>query len=125
LVSWPNVLVMRVRDDFRVMGGIIVTKDSLALTQIGIGIAHTNGIPKLGADDFIDVKVRVIPKYKPAAHQAIVIIGGDASDGFCDLADMDILPQAALDASQVIVNGHADTSAFCINWRMGSEVKYK
>jgi hypothetical protein len=39
------------------------------------------------------------------------------------LTNVDVLAQATFDGGKVIINRHAFTRAFCMNWRMGSEVR--
>jgi len=52
-----------------------------------------------------------------------VVIRCQASDWLIERAKEEVLPQAALDGSKVVVNDHAGTGFCCMNWRTGSEVR--
>jgi hypothetical protein len=114
-VRWSNVLVMRMGYDLRMMRSVVIAKNVLAPANIGVGIMHADRIAQFSADDFIKVQVGTIPEQDPTADQAVIVIRSQASEGFLDLADLNILPQATFDGRKVVVNSHAAAGSCCIN----------
>jgi len=109
------MLVVRMGHDLGVMGSVVVTKHTLPSANVGIGVMHTNRIPQLSADNFIEVEVRIVPENDPAPDESIVIIRCQACDRFLDFADLDVLSQAAFNGCKTVVNDHAGTGFLCIN----------
>lgn len=110
------MLMMRMGRNLRMVGRIIVTKDALPLTDVGIGVMHADRVAQLGVDHLVEVKIRVVPEKDPAPDQPVVIIRSQARDRFLDRAHMDILPGSAFDGGKVVVNGHAGVNSVrCMN----------
>jgi len=77
---------MRVGCYLGMVGSIIIAKRTLPLSDICVSIVHTNRVAKLGADDFIEIKVRTIPEENPAAEDSVVVIRSQADKGFANVA---------------------------------------
>lgn len=108
------------------VGSVVVAKDAFPRAEVPIRVMHADRIAQLSADDLINVEGRTIPEIDSTTHKPVVVIRGKARDGFLDLTNADILPQAAFDGGKVVVNRQAPAgSERCINWRTGKEVKYK
>ena len=73
-VCRPNVFVVRMSDDFRMMWSIVISEYALLISDIGIGVMHADRITKLGTDNLIEIEVGTVPENNTTADQSIIII---------------------------------------------------
>ena len=111
--------------DLGMVGSVVVPIDTPPFANVCIRVVDPDWIPKLSADDLIDVQIGAIPEVHAASEQPIVVIRYCIGDWLFDGADPDILPQAAVDGREVVVDDHAGAGSRCMNWRTGSDVRYR
>ena len=121
----PNVLVVGERDHARMMRGVVVTKDPLAPLKKRVGVVDAHRVAKFGADDLVEIQERVIPEERTASNDTVVIVRGQESEWLLQVTYQRILAQSPFQRCEVIVDLHAAASSRCMNWRTGSDVKYR
>ena len=110
-----DVFVMGESNDIRVMGGVVISKDTFPVIEICVCVADAHGIAQLSADHFVEVEERFIPKEDTAPDDTVVIVRSQTNEGFLEMADQDILAQSALQRCEVVIDIHAATGAFDMN----------
>lgn len=80
MVTRPNVFVMRMCHNFRMMRRIVVAKHTLSLAHIGVSIVDVDRITQLGADSLMDIKVRFVPEEDSTAQYPVIVIGRETDD---------------------------------------------
>ena len=86
-----DVLVVRVGSNFRMMRGVIVAKDTLIISKVGVCAVNPDRIAQFCADHFVDAEKRAIPECYPAADQPVVVIRCQEGDRFFDFTDLRVL----------------------------------
>ncbi len=85
------MLVVGVGGNFRMMWGVIVAKDTLIMTEIGVCVVNPHRIAQFCADYFVDVQKRAIPESNPAADQPVVVVRCQEGNRFFDFTDLRVL----------------------------------
>ncbi len=85
------MLVVGVSGNFWMVRGVIVAKDSLIITKIGVCVVNPHRIAQFCADDFVDDQKRAIPESNPAADQPIVVVRCQEGNRFFDFTDLRVL----------------------------------
>lgn len=91
-IFWTDVLVVRVGGNFWMVRSVIIAKDTLIITKIGVCVINPHRVAQFCADDFIDVQKRAIPERNPAADQSVVVIRSQEGNWIFDFTDLRVLP---------------------------------
>jgi len=68
---------------------------------------------------------RYTAKENLASDEPVVLVRCQAGDGLLDDADVDVLPQPALQAGEVVMDSYTRATSWRMNCRTGWEVKYR
>lgn len=129
LVGWrqvilrPGVPVVRKCDDLRMMRRVVVAEDTLSSLQVCICGADAHQVTQLGADHFVEVEKRVIPKEDTTPDETVEVVRGQACERLLQVTYQRVPAQAPFQRCKAVVDPHAATNSLCMNWRTGNDVR--